>query len=182
MLKQIKSEKEVNIFDFLRHIRQQRNFLVQTEEQYIFIHDALLEAINCMYASINKKTLTNYLQTNITDCKIASFTTDFEKHYKVKLYSQNLISLLNIFNKNYSYEFQLITSFVPQEYLLLSANKPFNRIKNRSQEFIPVENSRVHLTPKPGVEGSDYINASWIIGKHLNVIEKLNIEFNILLY
>lgn len=59
---------------------------------------------------------------------------------------------------------QMITSFVPQEYLLLSANKPFNRNKNRSQEFIPVENSRVHLTPKPGIEGSDYINASWIIG------------------
>ncbi|KAL5237711.1 hypothetical protein ACI65C_005121 [Semiaphis heraclei] len=140
MLKQIKSEKEVNIFDFLKHIRQQRNFLVQTEEQYIFIHDALLEAINCMYSSINKKTLKSYLQTDIADCKIASFASDFEKHYK------------------------MITSFVPQEYLLLSANKPFNRNKNRSQEFIPVENSRVHLTPKPGIEGSDYINASWIIG------------------
>ncbi|XP_060848489.1 tyrosine-protein phosphatase 99A-like isoform X2 [Rhopalosiphum padi] len=140
MLKQIKSEKEVNIFDFLKHIRQQRNFLVQTEEQYIFIHDALLEAINCMYSSINRKTLASYLQTDLNDCKITSFASDFEKHYK------------------------MITSFVPQEYLLLSANKPFNRNKNRSQEFVPVENSRVHLTPKPGIEGSDYINASWIIG------------------
>ncbi|XP_050425716.1 tyrosine-protein phosphatase 99A-like isoform X2 [Adelges cooleyi] len=140
MLKQIRSEKEVNIFDFLKHIRQQRNFLVQTEEQYIFIHDALLEAINCMHASINEKTLASYLQTDIKDSKIASFTSDFDKHYK------------------------MITSFVPQEYLLLSANKVFNRVKNRSQEFVPVENSRVHLTPKPGVEGSDYINASWIIG------------------
>lgn len=60
----------------------------------------------------------------------------------------------------------MITSFVPQEYLLISANKPFNRSKNRSQEFVPVENSRVHLTPKPGIEGSDYINASWIIGEY----------------
>ncbi|XP_050529744.1 tyrosine-protein phosphatase 99A-like isoform X3 [Daktulosphaira vitifoliae] len=140
MLKQIRSEREVNIFGFLKHIRQQRNFLVQTEEQYIFIHDALLEAINCMHASINEKTLASYLQTDIQDSKIVSFTTDFEKHYK------------------------MITSFVPQDYLLLSANKAFNRIKNRSQEFVPVEYSRVHLTPKPGVEGSDYINASWIIG------------------
>jgi receptor-type tyrosine-protein phosphatase gamma len=71
----------------------------------------------------------------------------------------------------------MITSFIPQEYLLLSANKPFNRNKNRSQEFIPVENSRVHLTPKPGVEGSDYINASWIIGKYLNFIVKLNLKY-----
>lgn len=83
MLKQIRSEKEVNIFDFLKHIRQQRNFLVQTEEQYIFIHDALLESINCMYASINRKTLASYLQTDIADAKGASFASDFEKHYKV---------------------------------------------------------------------------------------------------
>lgn len=71
----------------------------------------------------------------------------------------------------------MITSFIPPEYLLLSANKPFNRNKNRSQEFIPVENSRVHLTPKPGVEGSDYINASWIIGEYLNFIENINLIY-----
>lgn len=68
----------------------------------------------------------------------------------------------------------MITSFVPQEYLLLSANKPFNRTKNRSQEFVPVENSRVHLTPKPGIEGSDYINASWVIGMLLLIILNFN--------
>lgn len=74
----------------------------------------------------------------------------------------------------------MITSFVPQEYLLLSANKPFNRTKNRSQEFVPVENSRVHLTPKPGIEGSDYINASWIIGTYIffNWIKKNYIFLN----
>lgn len=34
-------------------------------------------------------------------------------------------------------------------------------------DIIPIENSRVHLTPKPGVDGSDYINATWVSGEHI---------------
>jgi receptor-type tyrosine-protein phosphatase gamma len=46
---------------------------------------------------------------------------------------------------------------------MLSGLKMCNASKNRNT-LVPLENSRVHLTPKPGVEGSDYINASWLHG------------------
>lgn len=61
----------------------------------------------------------------------------------------------------------MITYFEPKDYNRLSGNKTCNAQKNRSPEFIPLENSRVHLTPKPGVEGSDYINASWLLGNYI---------------
>lgn len=64
---------------------------------------------------------------------------------------------------------QLVTSWKPKDFNLVSATKACNVHKNRNMDIIPIENSRVHLTPKPGVDGSDYINATWVSGKH-NVI------------
>lgn len=61
---------------------------------------------------------------------------------------------------------QLVTSFQCKDFNLVSANKVINQPKNRSTEMLPVESSRVHLTPKPGEDGSDYINATWIQGFH----------------
>lgn len=85
MLKQIRNRNEVNIFGFLRHIRKQRNFLVQTEEQYIFIHDALLEAIESGETNISKDQIPRYVQTlhsNIIDEKCEHWKS-LETQFKV---------------------------------------------------------------------------------------------------
>lgn len=66
MLKQIAAKGEVNIYGFLRHIRTQRNFLVQTEEQYIFLHDALLEAIEFGNTCIGHTNVPNYIINLLT--------------------------------------------------------------------------------------------------------------------
>lgn len=60
--------------------------------------------------------------------------------------------------------FKLITQFQAKEVHTASAMKPVNMLKNRSS-LLPLEGSRVHLTPRPGEDGSDYINATWLQGK-----------------
>ena len=44
------------------------------------------------------------------------------------------------------------------------ANLPANRSKNRLVNMVPYDSARVLLEEIPGVDGSDYINASWIDG------------------
>lgn len=60
--------------------------------------------------------------------------------------------------------FKLVTEMQPSEYHYMSAQMDCNVEKNREASLTPLENSRIPLAPKPGVEGSDYINASWLSG------------------
>ena len=59
---------------------------------------------------------------------------------------------------------QLITQYQADEYELAAALAAHNQAKNRSPQFVSPERWRVHLSPRPGVEGSDYINATALIG------------------
>jgi len=46
----------------------------------------------------------------------------------------------------------------------ISANLPCNKFKNRLVNIMPYETTRVCLQPIRGLEGSDYINSSFIDG------------------
>ena len=86
MLQQIISRGDVDVFSFLQHIRTQRNGLVQTEEQYAFIHDALVEAIEAGETHITKSCLPKYIHSlqciDVTDGTQNPHKV-LEKQYKV---------------------------------------------------------------------------------------------------
>ena len=86
MMRQIASRGDVNVFSYLKHIRRQRNHLVQTEEQYIFIHDALAEAVEGGETHIGKGCLPRYIHSlqcvDVTDEKSHSNKL-LERQYRV---------------------------------------------------------------------------------------------------
>ncbi|KAF7230419.1 transcript variant X25 [Nothobranchius furzeri] len=139
MLERIKHEKTVDIYGHVTLMRAQRNYMVQTEDQYVFIHDALQEAVNCGTTEVPARNLYAYIQ-KLTQTEGGENVTGMELEFK---------RLAN--TKAHTSRF-------------ISANLPCNKFKNRLVNIMPYESTRVCLQPIRGVEGSDYINASFIDG------------------
>ena len=71
-----------------------------------------------------------------------------------------------LFTKTKMCPFQHVIAMDANQYLVTSAAKPCNETKNRSLGYIPMECSRVRLKTAAGADGADYINASWLPGRH----------------
>uniref|UniRef100_A0AAQ4RIU9 Receptor-type tyrosine-protein phosphatase F n=1 Tax=Gasterosteus aculeatus aculeatus TaxID=481459 RepID=A0AAQ4RIU9_GASAC len=139
MLERMKHEKSVDIYGHVTCMRAQRNYMVQTEDQYIFIHEALLEAATCGNTEVPARNLFAHIQ-KLTQPPPGETVTAMELEFK---------RLAN--SKAHTSRF-------------ISANLPCNKFKNRLVNIMPFESTRVCLQPIRGVEGSDYINASCIDG------------------
>ncbi|XP_037679833.1 receptor-type tyrosine-protein phosphatase S isoform X8 [Choloepus didactylus] len=139
MLERIKPEKTVDVYGHVTLMRSQRNYMVQTEDQYSFIHEALLEAVGCGNTEVPARSLYTYIQ-KLSQVEPGEHVTGMELEFK---------RLAN--SKAHTSRF-------------ISANLPCNKFKNRLVNIMPYESTRVCLQPIRGVEGSDYINASFIDG------------------
>ncbi|XP_071170890.1 receptor-type tyrosine-protein phosphatase S-like isoform X21 [Mytilus edulis] len=139
MLERVKHEKTVDIYGHVTCLRAQRNYMVQTEDQYIFIHDALLEAVTCGNTEIPARNLSAHIQ-KLLQPEPGETSTGMEL------------------------EFKRLANMKASPNRFISANLPVNKFKNRLVNILPYESTRVSLHPIRGVDGSDYINASFIDG------------------
>uniref|UniRef100_A0A1B6CKV8 protein-tyrosine-phosphatase n=1 Tax=Clastoptera arizonana TaxID=38151 RepID=A0A1B6CKV8_9HEMI len=139
LLQQLDSEGQVAIFNTVCDLRHQRNFLVQSLKQYIFVYRALLE--------------------------IAQFKDTEIKTSKLKISVEKLKQRENGRDKSrIEDEFEKITHILEERKSASVGSSDENSIKNRSVLVIPYDRNRVILTPVSGREHSTYINASFIEG------------------
>lgn len=151
MLERIKHERTVDIYGHVTCLRAQRNYMVQTEDQYIFIHDALLEAVSCGNTEVPARILCAHIQ-KLTQPDPGETVTGMELEYKVSwlelilfvCISENTRTMLSIqelsceqFIKLYAYVFQRLANVKANPNRFVSANLPVNKFKNRLVNILP---------------------------------------------
>uniref|UniRef100_A0A4W5LM21 protein-tyrosine-phosphatase n=1 Tax=Hucho hucho TaxID=62062 RepID=A0A4W5LM21_9TELE len=136
MLDMAECEGVVDIYNCVKTLCSRRINMIQTEEQYIFIHDAILEACLCGETAI--------------------LVNEFALTYKdmLRVDSQSNSSQLRE-------EFQTLNSVTPhldvEECSI--ALLPRNREKNRSMDVLPPDRALAFLVTTEG-ESNNYINAA----------------------
>uniref|UniRef100_A0A674EPN5 Receptor-type tyrosine-protein phosphatase alpha n=1 Tax=Salmo trutta TaxID=8032 RepID=A0A674EPN5_SALTR len=139
MLDMMNTERKVDVFGFVTRIRAQRCQMVQTDMQYVFIFQAMLE---------------HYLYGD-TELEV----TSLESHL-AKLYAPSTTAGCG----GMEAEFKKLTSIKIQNDKMRTGNLPANMKKNRVLQIIPYEFNRVIIPVKRGEENTDYVNASFIDG------------------
>ncbi|XP_069755759.1 receptor-type tyrosine-protein phosphatase epsilon isoform X2 [Narcine bancroftii] len=142
MIDMMEAEKRVDVFGFVSRIRNQRPQLVQTDMQYSFIYQALLE--HFLYGD--------------TELDVSSLEKHIQK-LRNKTGKYDITGLEEEFNK--------LTTVRIRKDNMRTGNKPINMKKARVLQIIPYDFNRVVLPRKRGQEFSDYINASYIDGYRL---------------
>uniref|UniRef100_A0A3B4E3B3 protein-tyrosine-phosphatase n=1 Tax=Pygocentrus nattereri TaxID=42514 RepID=A0A3B4E3B3_PYGNA len=136
MLDMAECEGVVDIYNCVKTLCSRRINMIQTEEQYIFIHDAILEACLCGETAI----------------PVNEFALTYKDMLRVD--SQSNSSQLRE-------EFQTLNSVTPhldvEECSI--ALLPRNREKNRSMDVLPPDRALAFLVTTEG-ESNNYINAA----------------------
>ena len=129
---------KINIYRLVAQLRENRCLMVQTKDQYIFIHDALLDIICCKDTFIADHEFQAYLDSAMIR-SLESMSTPFEDQY----------------------ELIMKTSRIVDERDIAEASDVANIMKNRFPNFVPFDSHRVTVIPDQDGD-KDYINASFV--------------------
>uniref|UniRef100_A0A673G6J8 Receptor-type tyrosine-protein phosphatase epsilon n=1 Tax=Sinocyclocheilus rhinocerous TaxID=307959 RepID=A0A673G6J8_9TELE len=133
------AEKKVDVFGFVSRIREQRSQLIQTDLQYSFVYQALLE----------------YFLYGDTELDVSSLEGHLDKLHNTSVPLDRV---------GLEEEFKKLTNMRIMKENMRTGNLPANMKKNRVLQIIPYDFNRVILSMKRGQEFTDYINASFIDG------------------
>uniref|UniRef100_H3AN01 protein-tyrosine-phosphatase n=1 Tax=Latimeria chalumnae TaxID=7897 RepID=H3AN01_LATCH len=143
LLEMAKAEGKVNVFQCVRKMRKKRVNMVQTQGQYEFLYDALLEALLCEDTGISAQNIQLHIQglEEVDSAELSGYAREFQKleHF--------------------------CTVYHPQE--CREALKPANKPKNRNLNILPAEDVRTTLMSLTNSDGLPaYINAIFLSNKN----------------
>ncbi|XP_076044261.1 protein tyrosine phosphatase 69D isoform X2 [Oratosquilla oratoria] len=139
---ELEEENQASIFNFICDLRHQRNFLVQSLKQYIFIHRTLME-----YAQFGN--------TELEEDKLREVYSNHTHHNSMEESSP------------LEKEFERLGKVVEDRKAFTIATSDENRPKNRYDFVLPYDSNRVILAPLPSRPTATYINASFLAGYDL---------------
>ncbi|KAG5682132.1 hypothetical protein PVAND_011508 [Polypedilum vanderplanki] len=141
LIQQLNEEDQVSIFNTICDMRHQRNYLVQSLKQYIFLYRALLDVAQFGDTELRYKGLAASVEN------LKQRTSDSKEQSKLEMQYEKIKQLQDDIKKTCAV-----------------GSGEENQPKNRSQDVIPFDRNRVILSPIPGRDHSTYINASFIEG------------------
>ncbi|CAL1577606.1 unnamed protein product [Knipowitschia caucasica] len=139
MIDMMHMEQRLDVFGFVSRIREQRCQLIQTDMQYSFIYQALLE----------------YYLYGDTELDVCSLEGHLHRLHNTRAPHDRM---------GLEEEFRKLTNVRIMKENMRTGNLPANMKKNRVLQIIPYDFNRVILSVKRGQEFTDYINASFIDG------------------
>jgi protein tyrosine phosphatase len=140
LLDQAKAENKVDVYNFTCNMRKDRANMIQTVEQYIFVYNALLEALKA--------------GNTVIACSNFKFEHERLCHIDPTKGKSGLLE-----------QFETLQTMLPNDKSddYVQGNTPENQQKNRFSYIIPAERHRPYLMTR--VQGTnDYINAVFLDG------------------
>jgi netrin-G3 ligand len=149
-MEKVEDQQPVDIYNCVASLRTKRQEMVQTEAQYSFIHDAVLEALVCGNTQIPVESL-RVAVSKLSKRNEKSQKTGYDGHFEVLQ----------------------TTGQQTEKHLYKAGNQPAAAKKNRYRDILPLDTQRVILrlnnddadSAYVNTEaGADYINASYLDG------------------